>query len=69
MITIEELSKRLGNFHLGPLSLEVNDGQILVVLGRNGSGKTTLLNLIVGILQTDQGKIFLDKILSEFLLL
>jgi ABC-type Fe3+/spermidine/putrescine transport system ATPase subunit len=63
MITIEELSKSLGNFQLGPLSLEVNDAQILVVLGRNGSGKTTLLNLIAGILQTDQGKIFLDKIL------
>ena len=63
MITIEGLSKGLGNFHLGPLSLEVNDAQILVVLGRNGSGKTTLLNLIAGILQTDEGKIFLDKIL------
>ena len=32
-------------------------------MGRNGSGKTTLLNLIAGILQTDEGKIFLDKIL------
>jgi ABC-type Fe3+/spermidine/putrescine transport system ATPase subunit len=63
MITIEGLSKGLGNFQLGPLSLEVNDAQILVVLGRNGSGKTTLLNLIAGILQTDEGKIFLDKIL------
>ncbi len=51
----------LGNFHLGPINLEVNDAQILVVLGRNGSGKTTLLNLIAGILQTDEGKIFLDK--------
>ena len=63
MITIEKLSKRLGSFRFGPLSLEVNDAQILVVLGRNGSGKTTLLNLIAGILQTDQGKIFLDKTL------
>jgi len=58
MITIKGLSKVLGNFHLGPLNLEVNDAQILVVLGRNGSGKTTLLNLIAGILQTDEGKIF-----------
>ncbi|PWU80352.1 MAG: ABC transporter ATP-binding protein [Candidatus Nitrosopolaris wilkensis] len=63
MIKIEELSKRLGNFQLGPLSLEVSEAQILVVLGRNGSGKTTLLNLISGILRPDQGKIFLDKIL------
>src|SRR5215469_925293 len=61
MITIKGLSKGLGNFHLGPLNLEVSDAQILVVLGRNGSGKTTLLNLIAGILQTDEGKIFLDK--------
>ena len=42
----EELSKRLG-----PLSLEVNDAQIFVVLVRNGSGKTTLINLVAGILQ------------------
>jgi iron(III) transport system ATP-binding protein len=61
MITIKGLRKGLGNFHLGPLNLEVNDAQILVVLGRNGSGKTTLLNLIAGILQTDEGEIFLDK--------
>jgi iron(III) transport system ATP-binding protein len=63
MIRIEELSKRLGNFQLGPLGLELNEAQILVVLGRNGSGKTTILNLIAGILQPDQGKIFLDQIL------
>jgi ABC-type sugar transport system ATPase subunit len=61
MITIKGLSKGLGNFHLGPLNLELDDAQILVVLGRNGSGKTTLLNLIAGLLQTDEGKIFLDK--------
>ena len=61
MITIKGLSKGLGNFHLGPLNLEVNNAEILVVLGRNGSGKTTLLNLIAILLQTDEGKIFLDK--------
>jgi ABC-type Fe3+/spermidine/putrescine transport system ATPase subunit len=60
MIRIEELSKRLGNFQLGPISLEVNE-EILVVLGRNGSGKTTMLNVIAGILQPDQGKILYDQ--------
>ncbi|MFZ0512577.1 MAG: ABC transporter ATP-binding protein [Candidatus Nitrosopolaris sp.] len=60
MIRIEELSKRLGNFQLGPISLEVNE-EILVVLGRNGSGKTTMLSVIAGILQPDQGKIRLDQ--------
>ncbi len=60
MIRIEDLSKRLGNFQLGPISLEVNE-EILVVLGRNGSGKTTMLNVITGILQPDQGKILYDQ--------
>jgi ABC-type Fe3+/spermidine/putrescine transport system ATPase subunit len=60
MIKIEKLSKRLGNFQFGPISLEVNE-EILVVLGRNGSGKTTMLSLIAGILQPDHGKIRYDQ--------
>jgi ABC-type Fe3+/spermidine/putrescine transport system ATPase subunit len=63
MIRIKELSKRLGKFQLGPLSLEVNEGEILVVLGRNGSGKTTMLSVIAGILQPDQGEIHYDQTL------
>lgn len=63
MIRIKELSKRLGKFQLGPLSLEVKEGEILVVLGRNGSGKTTMLSVIAGILQPDQGEIHNDQTL------
>jgi molybdate/tungstate transport system ATP-binding protein len=63
MIRIKELSKRLGKFQLGPLSLEVKEGEILVVLGRNGSGKTTMLSVIAGILQPDQGEIHHDHTL------
>ena len=53
----------MGSFKLGPLSLEVNEGEILVILGRNGSGKTTLLNLISGIMQPDQGEIYYNQVL------
>ena len=42
MISIEGLTKKLGNFQLGPLDLQVCEGQVLVVLGENGSGKSTL---------------------------
>jgi len=63
MIRIKELSKRLGKFQLGPLSLEVKEGEILVILGRNGSGKTTMLSVIAGILQPDQGEIHHDQTL------
>jgi ABC-type Fe3+/spermidine/putrescine transport system ATPase subunit len=63
MIRIKELSKRMGKFQLGPLSLQVNEGEILVVLGRNGSGKTTMLSVLAGILQPDQGEIHYDQTL------
>ena len=61
MISIEGLTKKLGNFQLGPLDLQVCEGQILVVLGENGSGKSTLLNLVSGILKPDKGRIFLEQ--------
>lgn len=61
MISIEGLTKRLGNFQFGPLNLQVCEGQILVVLGENGSGKSTLLNLVSGILKPDKGRIFLKQ--------
>ncbi|MGA9169454.1 MAG: ABC transporter ATP-binding protein [Nitrososphaeraceae archaeon] len=61
MISIEGLTKKLGNFQLGPLDLQVCEGQVLVVLGENGSGKSTLLNLVSGILKPDKGRIFLKQ--------
>jgi branched-chain amino acid transport system ATP-binding protein len=40
------------------ISLEVEQGQILGLLGRNGVGKTTLVNSIVGFVPPRRGKIF-----------
>jgi len=42
------------------LSLTVNDGEYLCVLGPTGSGKTTLLKLIAGIIKPDEGEIYID---------
>jgi len=42
------------------VSLTVNKGEILSILGENGSGKTTLMNMISGIYFPDDGKIFID---------
>lgn len=44
---------------LGPLSLEVNKGEILVVLGPSGCGKTTLLRLIAGLERPNTGSIWI----------
>jgi iron(III) transport system ATP-binding protein len=44
---------------LGPLSLEVFQGELLVVVGPSGCGKTTLLRLIAGLERPDAGEILL----------
>lgn len=43
------------------VSVEVNQGEIVGLLGPNGAGKTTSFYMIVGLIQPNEGKIFLDK--------
>jgi len=42
------------------ITLKVNEGEIIGVLGENGAGKTTLIKLMVGLLHPDNGKITID---------
>jgi heme exporter protein A len=44
----------------GPLDVQLNAGEIMLVEGDNGSGKTTLLRVIAGLLRADDGSMFLD---------
>ncbi len=49
-----------GRLILDRLTLEIQHGETLVLLGRSGSGKTTALRLINRMLEPSQGKIYLD---------
>jgi simple sugar transport system ATP-binding protein len=42
------------------VSLDINRGEILALLGENGSGKTTLMNMLSGIYYPDAGHIFVE---------
>ncbi len=48
------------NFVLNNLSLQVNDGEFVSILGPSGSGKSTLFHLIGGLYHPDRGDILLD---------
>ncbi len=45
---------------INDLSLTVNDGDFITVIGGNGAGKSTLLNIIAGSLEADEGMILID---------
>ena len=61
MLKIENLSKTFGSKKaVDNLSLHIKKGQIYGFIGHNGAGKTTTLKAIAGILQFDQGDIFID---------
>ncbi|MBP5426892.1 MAG: ATP-binding cassette domain-containing protein [Clostridiales bacterium] len=49
-----------GNKALKGINLDVNQGEIVVVIGKNGSGKSTLGNVISGIYNYNEGEVKLD---------
>ena len=66
MIRVAALSKHYGTTPaLANVSLEVPDGETVVIQGPSGCGKTTLLRLIAGFELPDQGEIYLDGELAS----
>ena len=56
------ITKRFGSVVASDgIELDVQDGEILALLGENGSGKTTLMNMISGIYHPDDGQIFVAE--------
>ena len=60
-LEVKSASKSFGKKKvLESLSLEVERGECVVVFGPSGCGKTTLLRLIAGVLEPDQGEVWID---------
>lgn len=57
---IHELEDQFGSFKLGPLSLEMERGEYLALLGPTGCGKTSLMQSIAGISTKAQGQILFN---------
>lgn len=50
------------NAVLRGLELEVDEGEIIVIMGPSGSGKTTLIHILGGLDKPDQGRVLIDGI-------
>lgn len=60
-LEISNISKSFGEKNvLKDISVHLDKGEIVSLLGASGAGKTTLFNIISGLLKPDGGKIFLD---------
>ena len=60
-INIKNLVKKYGdNLVVSHLDLSVNDGEFITLLGPSGCGKTTTLRAIAGLVEIDEGEIYLD---------
>jgi branched-chain amino acid transport system ATP-binding protein len=63
LLTIENLRVNYGNVEaLHGINLNVNEGEIVTILGANGAGKSTTLNAISGLVQITDGSIFFQDV-------
>ncbi|MGG4265221.1 ABC transporter ATP-binding protein [Peribacillus simplex] len=61
MLKIEDINVYYGNIQaLKGISLSINEGEIVTLIGANGAGKSTMLKTISGLLKPKQGKIMYE---------
>jgi len=62
LIELRKVSKRFGRLIvLDDLSLNIDEGKCIVVIGASGTGKSVMLKHIVGLLQPDSGEVWFDN--------
>ena len=60
-VRMENVTKRFGSVVANDhVSMNINYGEILSILGENGSGKTTLMNMLAGIYYPDEGYFYVN---------
>ncbi len=61
MITVKDLKKSFRDIDaLSGVSFQVNQGEVLGLLGENGAGKTTTLRILATMLKSDEGEVIIN---------
>lgn len=62
LLRLENVTKRFGGLTaVERVSLEINEGEVIGIVGPNGSGKTTLFNIISGVYRPDEGRVIFEN--------
>jgi simple sugar transport system ATP-binding protein len=60
LLATHDISKRFGDFWANKhISLHIDSGEIVSLLGENGAGKTTLMNILYGLYRPTEGSVFI----------
>ena len=60
VLHLDHLTMRFGGVvAVNDLSMDINKGEIVALIGPNGAGKTTAFNMVTGVYQPTEGKVFL----------
>ncbi len=67
MLKVDHLNVYYGVIHaIKNVSFEVNEGEIVALIGANGAGKTSIMHAISGLLKTSEGQIsFLSEDITK----
>ena len=61
ILKVDDINVYYGSIHaIKGISFEVNEGEIVTLIGANGAGKSTMLNMIAGVYPVDCGNIVID---------
>lgn len=67
LLEVRNVSKRFpGVLALSDVSLRLNEGEVLAVIGENGAGKSTLMKILAGVQAPDDGEVCVDGQPVEF---
>lgn len=70
MLKIKNVSKQFGSKNaLKDVNVDIDEGQIVGLIGENGAGKSTLLNIIAGLESPTSGEVIVDTFRNKIVIL